>query len=244
MEWDRRWRETCEAPESLTWGVKVDGQQVLDAFLSLGCSIGPASVVVEVGPGYGRIFEAFHKRFQFKRWYMVEINPKYCEILLSELVDDRVKVLCQDVRKLDLPEKFDVGISTLVIEHLYPDFVEGLAQLRKFIKRQGCFVFDLPLPSEDRRMHECYEQKVFKGSIVNFYSEEWLRRLVELSGFSIDVWTTVDYEEARIVRNLYRLKPNRKIANWQDRRLASIEHSLEVLERDLAVIKLKSDISC
>jgi len=242
--WDKRWRETHEAPEGLTWGVKVDGQQVLDAFLFLGCSIGPASVVVEVGPGYGRIFEAFHKRFQFKRWYMVEINPKYCEILSSKSVDDRVKVLCQDVRKLDLPEKFDLGISTLVIEHLYPDFLEGLAQLRKFIKRRGSFVFDLPPPSEDRRMHEYYESRVLKGSIVNFYSEEWLRRFVELSGFSIDACTTVDYKEAKIVRNLYRLKPNREIANWQDRRLASLEHSLEVLEKDLAVIKLKLDVPC
>ena len=120
---------------------------MLKAFTALGCSIKPSDVVLEIGPGYGRIYQTFRERFQFKKWYMVDINPKICDFLSQKFKgDDRCQILCQDVNELELPEMFDVGISTLTFKHLYPDFSQALARIAHYIRDDGIFLFDMIPP--------------------------------------------------------------------------------------------------
>jgi ubiquinone/menaquinone biosynthesis C-methylase UbiE len=166
--WDSRWRKGFEG-KGLTWGTEIDGRQVLEAFTNLGLSIKSNHVVLEVGPGYGRVFETFRGFFEFRKWYMVDINPDNCEFLIKKFGDDdRIKVLCQDVNQLELPEKFNLGISTLTFKHLYPDFSQALTRIARYIKDDGTFLFDLIPPGEDRLIHE-------GANIANIYSERSLR---------------------------------------------------------------------
>lgn len=179
--------------EGLTWGILIDGKQVTDAFLALGCSIQPSDVVPEIGSGYRRVYETFRNHFQFKRWCMVEISPERCTLLKDKFRSDSgVEVLCQDANELLLPEKFNIGISTLTFKYPYADFSQALTRLAMFMRNDGTFLFDMHPPYEDRRVDESHVD------IVNYYSSQSLQDLITLSGFRIESVGKVQYENAQI----------------------------------------------
>lgn len=240
MEWDSRWRQGDEV-EGLTWGVLLDGKQVLDTFIKLGCVIRPNDIVLEVGPGYGRIFEAFRKKFQFKRWYMVEVNPTYCKKLGEKFKEDtRLKILNQDVNQLSLPEPFDIGISTLTFLHLYPDFSQGLGAIIKHIKSNGRFLLELPPPSRDQCAYCDYGAV---QCVINSYSEKSVLDFIELSGASLESSGVVQYEVEGKTQILYCIRKSSIGPNEILRRIRSLERTLAILRDHANVIAKKTGAS-
>lgn len=215
----------------MTWGLVLDGKQFYEAFRKIGCKIDKTNVVCEIGPGYGRIFDTFKEKFSFKKWYMVEINPKRCENLKQKYKNDsRVVVLCQNVDFLELPEKFDVGISTLTFKHLYPDCSIALFNVSRYIDQEGFFVFDIFISDRERIFFEK------QGNIVNYYSEDTLEEFIRLAGLVIKEKGVVHYPMG--LRSLYCLG-KRKLPlsilkrNQLNRKILSLERHRSVLEEHI-----------
>jgi SAM-dependent methyltransferase len=195
-DWYKRWR-TREEFEGLTWGMAIDGTQFYEAFLKTGSKIDENDIVCEIGPGYGRIFDTFSENFSLKKCYMVEISPKRSEGLKRKYKNDpRVVVLCQNVDLLELPEKFDVGISTLTFKHLYPDCSTALSNVSRYMNKDGFFVFDIIVSDKDRILFE-------EANIINHFAEDTLKDFINLAGLFVEEEGVVDYPVGP--RNIYRL---------------------------------------
>lgn len=195
-EWYDRWRDK-EEKEGLTWGRIMDGIQFYEAFLESGSKIEKENIVCEIGPGYGRIFDTFREKFSFKKWYMIEISPQRSEELKQKYKDDpRVVVLCQNVDSLELPEKIDVGVSTLTLKHLYPDCSIALFNISKHLNKNGFFIFDFIIEDKDRITFE-------DGNVVNYYPEDTIKKFINLAGMIVEQEGIVDYPVGP--RKLYRL---------------------------------------
>jgi len=218
----------------------LDGKQFYEAFRKIGCKIDKTDVVCEIGPGYGRIFDTFREKFSFKKWYMLEINPSRCENLKQKYKNDsRVAVLCQNVDFLELPEKFDVGISTLTFKHLYPDCSIALFNVSKYMDEEGFFVFDIFISDRERIVFEK------QGSIVNHYSEDTLKEFIRLAGLVIKEKGIVHYPMG--LRSLYCLGKG-KIPlsilkrNELSRKILSLERHRSVLEEHIIDLEDRLEI--
>lgn len=224
--WYKRW-STKEEREGLTWGMVIDGTQFYEAFLKIGCKIDETDIVCEIGSGYGRIFDTFSRKFSFRRWYMMEINPERCERLKQKYKNDsRVVVLCQNVDFLELPEKFDVGISTLTFKHLYPDCSTALFNVSRYMNKGGFFVFDIIISDKDRIAFE-------EANIINYYAKDTLKEFINLAGLVIEEEGVVDYPVGP--RNLYRLGKRTLSTsilkrNELNRKIISLQRQCYVLE--------------
>jgi len=224
--WYKRWR-TKEEHEGLTWGMAIDGTQFYEAFLKTGSKIDENDIVCEIGAGYGRIFDTFSEKFSFKKWYMVEISPKRSEDLKRKYKNDPgVVVLCQNVDLLELPEKFDVGISSLTFKHLYPDCSIAFSNVSRYMKKDGFFVFDIIVSDKDSILFE-------EASIVNCFAEDTLKDFINFAGLAVEEKGVVDYPVGP--RNIYRLgkrtlsKSTLK-KNELNRKRLSLQRQCRVLE--------------
>jgi SAM-dependent methyltransferase len=175
----------------------VDGTQFYESFLKTGSKTDETDIVLEIGAEYGRIFDTFSEKFSFKKWYMVEISPKRSEDLKRKYQNDpRVIVLCQNVDSLELPEKFDVGISTLTLKHLYPDCSIALSNVSRYMNEDGFFVFDIIVSDKDSILFE-------EGNIINYFAEDTLKDFITFAGLTVEEKGVVDYPVGP--RNIYRL---------------------------------------
>ena len=137
-----RWRAAPPDP-GLTWGVEVSGDAAVEAAQRFGV-FGPEQVVLEVGPGYGRILEAALRRgVEFRRYVGVDLSEGNVAHLRERFDDPRIEIVHGDAETFDLGEPFDAAISFLTFKHIYPSFENALANLGRQLRPGGQVVFDL-----------------------------------------------------------------------------------------------------
>jgi SAM-dependent methyltransferase len=137
-----RWRRAKPKP-GLTWGRQLTGE----AFVSKVQSYAPfddETVVLEVGPGYGRILQSFLARsISFKEYYALDISSQNIKYLRRQFPQANVHFIQADIEKASMPFRFDVGFSSLTFQHLYPSFETSLRNCTRRMNPGGRFIFDL-----------------------------------------------------------------------------------------------------
>lgn len=138
-----RWRHARPDP-SLTWGRSITGEAFVER-AGHHVRTNDASVIVEIGTGYGRILRSWlRSQRPFARYYGIDRSAENCAALEREFAGEpRVRILCGDLTAMELPEPFDLMLSSLTLKHLYPTFVPGLRNLARHSKADATFVFDL-----------------------------------------------------------------------------------------------------
>ncbi|HWY37087.1 MAG TPA: class I SAM-dependent methyltransferase [Bacteroidia bacterium] len=143
--WSRsrqRWENT--APDAgLTWGKEITG----DAFIEKAIAykvFGKDKVILEIGPGYGRLLRSMQKKdVAYKNYIGVDISEEVCDYLRKEFTKNNIEIIHADVEKLKLPVKVDVVISSLTFKHLYPTFEKAILNLNNNLNSGGLYIFDL-----------------------------------------------------------------------------------------------------
>jgi SAM-dependent methyltransferase len=137
-----RWRHA--PPElGLTWGEQVSGEPAVEAAERHGV-YGPDRLVVEIGPGYGRILgAALRQGVEFRRYVGVDLSEENVGHLRANFDDPRVEILCGDAETFQLDEPIDSVYSFLTFKHIYPSFAAALGNLGSQLRPGGRIVFDL-----------------------------------------------------------------------------------------------------
>lgn len=137
-----RWRQT-KPDTALTWGARIAG----DNFISKASSYGmfdPEKVILEIGPGYGRLLEAcLRQKIPFKKYVAVDISLENVKYLRKTFPTTDVQIIHGDIEKASFEDRFDVILSSLTFKHLFPSFEEALRNVASFVNPGSMFFFDL-----------------------------------------------------------------------------------------------------
>ena len=143
--WERsreRWRN-ARPDGGLTWGHELSGE----AFIAKAAeydAFGPATRILEVGPGYGRLLEACLDRgVEFGEYLGVDISPNNVEHLRRHFTDPRVNFVVADAEEMTLEKGYDLLLSSLVFKHLYPSFEPVLRNCAAQLNSGALTCFDL-----------------------------------------------------------------------------------------------------
>ena len=146
----KRWRDD-EPSAGLTWGVPMSG----DEFVRVLCEhfTFDNSIIVEIGPGYGRVLDSLLKNSApFHRYIGLEISAARVARLRDQYRDRRIEFREADVLgRVDLNAVADLTFSSAVFEHLYPDFSRALETVSQFTRPGGLVVIDFIRDDNDVR---------------------------------------------------------------------------------------------
>jgi len=196
--WSRsrqRWEKT--APDAgLTWGKEISG----DAFIEKANSyktFGENKVVLEIGPGYGRLLKSMQdKNIKFKKYIGIDISRDVCDYLTKQFPAKNIEFINADVEKVYLKTKVDVVISSLTFKHLYPSFENAILHLNTYVNPTGLYIFDL-LEGEGKSFEndgQTYIHKYTKAEV----SEILVRCGLELVKFD-EVHHDVDHTRLLVI---------------------------------------------
>ncbi|MDJ0563908.1 MAG: class I SAM-dependent methyltransferase [Microcystis sp. M49629_WE12] len=110
------------------------------------------------------------------------LKGKFKNLYFSEYFDDvplglmKNSVVCQDVQNLLLndesfnDESFNLVTSTEVLEHV-PDDSKGFSEIYRVLKKDGYFIFTVPLLDNPKTVERCFLQP--DGTIIHQLEPEY-----------------------------------------------------------------------
>lgn len=105
------------------------------------------------------------------------LKYKFKNLYFSEYFDDvplglmKNSVVCQDVQNLFLnDESFDLVTSTEVFDHV-PDDSKGFSEIYRVLKKDGYFIFTVPLSDNPKTVERCLLQP--DGTIIHQLEPEY-----------------------------------------------------------------------
>jgi SAM-dependent methyltransferase len=175
-----RWRGD-EPDETLTWGVRMGGDPFVD-FMLAHVAPQPDDHIVEIGPGYGRITEAFLKRqIPFSSYVGLDISEARVSKLSRKFTDPRMSFIYADIlRDVPLAKPAQLVFGSAVFEHFYPDFGPALAVISRFLASDGTLVFDLVRDGQTLRFKHNY---FTDDAYVRIYGMDEIVEILEQGGF-------------------------------------------------------------
>jgi 2-polyprenyl-3-methyl-5-hydroxy-6-metoxy-1,4-benzoquinol methylase len=181
----RRWRGD-EPDAGLTWGSTMDAESLWSVYQSAR-EFSASDKILEIGPGYGRLLlTAIDQKVPFASYVGVELSESRVERLRSRFRQSGILFFLGDVNDWLGNDLFDVILCSSTFEHLYPNCMNALRNLRNQLERNGWMFIDFIYSQEARYWFE--EDTAF----VRCYTEFELRDMFKRSGLEvIDVVATV-----------------------------------------------------
>jgi SAM-dependent methyltransferase len=110
----RTWRKALPGP-NLTWGKELTGEAFVSKVEAY-ASFGEETIVLEVGPGYGRLLRSFlAPGIPFKDYYAPDISERNIEYLSKQFPRPDIHFMWADIEEVSLPFRLDVGFSSLTL---------------------------------------------------------------------------------------------------------------------------------
>lgn len=138
----QRWN-SANPDALLTWGRQLSG----DTFVRLArrhFGFTSNTIVVEIGPGYGRILRSLlDDGVPFGAYLGVELSTPNYEWLKGRFQSPRIHFSNSSVDSVTLDRTFDVCLSSLTFKHFYPTFDTAITNLSKQAGQSGQLIFDL-----------------------------------------------------------------------------------------------------
>jgi SAM-dependent methyltransferase len=183
--WERsrtRWREASPTT-NLTWDTELTGHAFIEKAAATG-AFGPDTDVLEIGPGYGRLFQAcLDAGVGFRSYLGVDLSAENVAHLEQRFGSDRVSFVNADIETVELDRDVDLVLSSLTLKHLYPSCERALANVSSHLRPGGRLVFDLI--EGERRLWE-HDNLTY----IRSYSREEVREILARIGL-----TDVSFDE-------------------------------------------------
>jgi SAM-dependent methyltransferase len=184
----RRWARAAPAVD-LTFGRALTGDAFVTKAAQYG-AFGEGRIVVEIGPGYGRLPEAALRHgIQFQRWIGVDLSAQNVSHLRERFSssDDRFEFVQGNAESVALQEKADTLVSSLTLKHFYPSFEAALANAAGQMRDGGTIVIDL-IEGERRYFEDDAE------TYIRWYQRDEVRAIFERCGCEVTAFDVVEHD--------------------------------------------------
>jgi SAM-dependent methyltransferase len=164
----------------LTWGDAVSGEPFVRK-LAEHTTMTPQTILLEIGPGYGRILGCvLESGAPFAAYFGLDLSARNVEWLAERYgaKDGRLTFREADVESAEIPP-FDVAYSSLTFKHLYPSFERTLVNLALALRPGGRIVFDL-IEGDGRALFERDDV-----TYIRTYTREQVHELVAAAGLDL-----------------------------------------------------------
>lgn len=192
-----RWGHAVER-EWLTWGKILSGDPVLAAIGRHAKLTG--SRILEVGPGYGRLFESIKRKRVRCSYTGVDLSPQRSRELRQKYPE--AKFVWGDIESLKDIERlgqFDLIVGTLVFKRLCPTFQLASTVCRQALVPGGKLIFDVPETGVDWPATEDAQVGQFEsgwgfGAFAKSYRQDEIVELLEAAGFAEVKFDTIVHD--------------------------------------------------
>lgn len=176
-----------EPDVSLTWGRPMTGDTFFEAVeRHAGTARIAGKRVLEVGPGYGRLLRTLRGRGYGHAGYVgLDLSAERVQRLTRELGDDTTRFVCGDAMQDVVGSGFGLCISSATFEHLYPSFVQAIANIRRQMASDGVLCIDFK-QYEPGMLYSCASFEREGGAFVRIYSRAELERTFARCGLAIE----------------------------------------------------------
>jgi SAM-dependent methyltransferase len=188
-----RWLQASPGP-GLTWDRALDGGDFVAKADKHG-AFGSDRVLLEIGPGYGRILRScLQSRAPFGRYIGLDLSAENVDRLREAFADPRVEFIEGDVETADLDVEVDTVLSSLTFKHLYPSFEPALANVARQLSDRGLVLFDL---IEGKR--RCFEPDEI--TYIREYSRREVEEMLNRTGLQVRSFDEVvhDHDHRRLL---------------------------------------------
>jgi len=108
------------------------------------CNFTPAKRILELGPGYGRILTSLlYKKIPFEDYTGVDISKNNINMLKVHFKLGNCEFFVDSFCDINLSKKYDIVLSSLVLQHQYPTFHKSLKSISRFVNNNGILFFDI-----------------------------------------------------------------------------------------------------
>ena len=186
-----RWR-SAEPDADLTWGLELTGDAFVRKAADRG-AFGPGRVILEIGPGYGRLLRScLSLELPFERYLALDLSESNVSHLRGEFAGDggdgRVEVVQGNVETVDLDGPIDTVLSSLTLKHLYPSFEAALGNIQPHLSDGGLVIFDL---IEGRKPHALVERD--NVTYIRKYTRDEVTEILDRVGLELVAFDEVEH---------------------------------------------------
>lgn len=183
-----RWGHAIES-EWLTWGKILPGEPIMEAVAKHAPLAGAR--VFEVGPGYGRFYEALkQRRIAVAKYTAIDLSGQRTRELRR--VHPEAKWVWGDIesfRDIEPLAPCDLIVATLVFKRLCPTFQLAATNCRWLLAPGGKLIFDVPetgvdWPATEEAQTGAFERGWGYGAFSKSYRRDEVRELLEAAGFT------------------------------------------------------------
>src|SRR6266516_785600 len=183
--YSRRWREVPEEEPQITWGHgSLTADPLWDIYPKYH-AFQSSNRIWEIGPGFGRVLRtALERNIPFCTWRGIELSPYRAKLLCGLFPQSRIQFFEGDARER-VAEDADVVLSSGTFEHLYPDFLSALKNLR--LRPGGWVMIDFIYSEQSTEREDSHE------SWVREYTRSELDAMFEACGLKVEAIERVQF---------------------------------------------------
>ncbi|HTV30235.1 MAG TPA: class I SAM-dependent methyltransferase [Xanthobacteraceae bacterium] len=174
----RRWRSDEIAPH-LTWDRMMTGDSLWNLYQGHH-DFQVRDRILEVGPGYGRLFRtALQRKISFGSYTAVELSQARVDRLAAEFPLESVLFVQGDIENWSNERFFNVVLCSSTFEHLYPDCRRALQNIHRQLSSDAAVFIDFIYSTESLRYFEADE------TYIRMYSHDELIAIFNACGYAI-----------------------------------------------------------
>lgn len=179
-----RWKGD-EEEHRLTWGSVMTGDTFVDV-VEHHHPLTAGDVVLEIGPGYGRLLRTLQeRRLPFARYVGLELSGARVERLMQRFGGPTVAFVQGDVLAGPPPVQPTLVLCSSTFEHLFPSMAKALRHLRAVTTPAAtlCIDFIMSEGDDDLRVSRAYFENT--SAYIRIYARAELERFFAEAGFRV-----------------------------------------------------------
>ncbi len=158
--------------------------------------------ILDIGSGRGGLLRHLQEQGGYTRLWGIDPSPKSVERLLESGINGAVANIFDDVEER-LKNKFELAVSTGVIEHIY-DLKGYVSQIEKYLQGERPYILLLAPNVENFPEYPTSIPSYFNHEHINYFSTVSLDNLMGQHGFRRVNDMRYFYEDEPVLLGLYR----------------------------------------